>query len=779
MAEPLPPTAAIPGPTTEIHPVQTILRFLRAVRYRWSVVAVCAAVSVLLGGLYYFTTPRVYESRASLLVMQVRPEDWSTTMSGEKQARDLMATYRNMLSSEVVLEAAVAQLKPEEHPELKQAGRDSWAKVIAKHLSVSARRDTNILDVSYRSESPEAAAAAVASVLDAYQKFMDELHKSSAAEVHEIFTSQKAEHDRQETAKKAELAALNAEAGDVGIKDKEDGINVVDKRAISLNDAYIAARAQRLEAEAEWTAVDRAIREGADLRQFAVAMFDTAGQEMLRQRLGVGTTDAQTVSRVSQQLLEDRAKLQAESQLYGPANRRVLEIQQRIQSAEQFLQNWRALGQSQSDEISNEELAPLLYQAASQRYQRAKAHEEAIFTSYEEQKRRAIDAKRMSDKLVAVQDDLDRIKQYRDVIAQRIKDVNIGKDGNPIRMRELDKSEVAKGAVWPRVLPVGFLSMILGLGLGLAIVYLQELLDDHFRSPEELQLHLGVPVLAMVRRMETLADCGIEAVNVHMKPNAPEVEAFRTLRTALALAGDGAQRLVISSSEPGDGKTTVVVNLATVYAQSGKRTLLIDADMRRPGLTPLLDLRSEHGLSMVLRSDGPIGEAVAENMRPGMAENLDVLPSGPRPSNPTELLAGERFLEFLAWAEVHYDQILIDSPPAMVSDTAIIGRLVDGVLLVVQPQKNRRRGLIRAAESFPALGVDVLGVVVNHVTPENDKSYYGYGYGYGYGYSYGYGHDDDEDGDVQVEAGESSSVRPSSVRPSSVRPSPRPRREAA
>jgi succinoglycan biosynthesis transport protein ExoP len=109
-----------------------------------------------------------------------------------------------------------------------------------------------------------------------------------------------------------------------------------------------------------------------------------------------------------------------------------------------------------------------------------------------------------------------------------------------------------------------------------------------------------------------------------------------------------------------------------------------------------------------------------------------VIASGPRSANPTELLSGRRLSQLLAWAESEYDQILIDSPPAMVSDTAIIGRLVDGVLLTVQPDKNRRRVVIRAVESFSALAINVLGIVANRLSPERSGDYYSYGSGYGY-----------------------------------------------
>jgi capsular exopolysaccharide synthesis family protein len=297
-----------------------------------------------------------------------------------------------------------------------------------------------------------------------------------------------------------------------------------------------------------------------------------------------------------------------------------------------------------------------------------------------------------------------------------------------------------------------------GFGAGLALVHLLDALDDRFRSLDEMQNRLGVAVLSMVQQMKSPDAAGLEAVTMHSDPTSPESEAFRTLRTALDLSHPDARQLGSSSAEPGDGKTTVLANLAVGYAQSDKKTLLIDADLRRPGLTRMMDLRGMHGLSEILRSDGDIAELAAIHIQASGLKGLDILPSGPRPTNPHELLAGARLSQFLAWAAGVYDQILIDSPPALAtSDTAIIGRLVDGVILVVQPAKNRRRLVTRVVESLLMLKIPLLGLVINRVGSDQDQGYYNYhsGYGYGYGYSYGYGygygsdygsHDEGEEG---------------------------------
>ena len=740
--QPLLNPAAIARSPVEVNPLQEVVRFLRTVRCRKWVVVTALVVGCLLGGLYYAATPRVYESRASLLVLQTGAENWTAGMSGERMVQDLMPTYQNMFTSEEVLEATIALLSPEDRVDFKDAPRSQWLKILQSNLTVSAVQKANILDVVYRSKDPRAAAAVVDSLLSAYLAFMDRLHKSTAREILDILTKEKRALEEQLRAKEAELLATRGQAGELVIRDGDKGISVVVKRAISLSDSLMQAHGKRLEAQSQLSAIEAAIRNGEDLQQHVFAMADSVGREVLLQRLGLSSSDSYTISRMHQQLLESEAKLHAESQLYGPAHRKVRETQEKVRVAEEYLRNRRQTESAELREISDQELAPMLIQMARQQFQQSVEHENSVRASYEEEKRRAIELDRGMAELDILELDLNRLRGFYDVVLERIKDIDLGEESGMVRTSVLSRPKVPLSPVWPHLITVGLFASMIGLAAGLAVVYVQDRLEDHFRSPEELRQQLGIPVLAMVQEFEPLPGAGVDALHVHARPKAAESEAFRTLRTALSFTQDGVRSLVVSSSEPGDGKTTVAANLATAYAQSGKRTLLIDADMRRPGLTPLLDLWGPRGLSAVLRQQTPIAEAIAANLQPSVLENLDVLPSGPRAANPAELLSAQRFQELLAWAETSYDQILIDSPPALIADTAIIGRQADGVLLVVQPEKNPRRLVMRVAETFSTLQITVLGIVANRLSRDNGKGYYGYGYGYGYSYSYGDDHDE-------------------------------------
>ena len=271
-------------------------------------------------------------------------------------------------------------------------------------------------------------------------------------------------------------------------------------------------------------------------------------------------------------------------------------------------------------------------------------------------------------------------------------------------------------------------------------MFVQDSIDDRFRTPDELSKRVGHPIIGLVRALPELKGAGIKKVSAHHEPSSAFVESFRTLRTSLALSASESTRIAFTSSEPGDGKTTVIANLAVVYAQSGKRTLVIDADLRRPGLTRLFDFKSKSGMSDILAADIPVQEIISNHIVPTEARNLDVLPAGPRRQNPSELLASDRLAQILAWAEGEYDQILVDCPPTLVaSDAVLVGRITDGMVMVVRPEKNRRKIVFRAAQNLLEMKIPVYGLVANCIDTENSK---GYNFGDGEGYSYGYGEEE-------------------------------------
>lgn len=744
--QPNAPELAAPIAHAEVNVTREVMNFLGAVRRRRRLMVLALAVAVAAGGLYYAIAQRIFESRASLLVLQSQPDTLSTKMSGDPMVKDLMDTYRSMLSSDAVIGEALKSLQPEDRVDLGDGAAAAQIERLRKNLKVTAVRRTNILEISYRSQSPQAAAMIVDAVLNAYLKFMDKLHRSTARELLDLLTREKTGLEQELKAKEDELLGLKRRMDDVLVREGDKDVSIAAKRLLSLNEFVLKARAARLEAESQLVAIQSAIRNGEDLQPYMIAMMENVGQEVMRSQLGVGLMDTYSLARVNEQIIHDRAELQSAQQRLGPNHSKVRELTDRVQLAEQFLRDPRyrssgLLGMEPS------QLGPVLLSIAKQRFQATSEHESLETAGYEREKTAARSLQGDIAQLEVLNLDLGRLRRFYDLLVTRIKDIDISKDDGMIRTAVLSTPEVPLRPVRPSLPLVGLIALVAGLAGGLGLVYFVEMLDDRFGSIEEMRAQLGnLPVLGMVRKLEPLEGSGLEAIHVHARPQAAENEAFRTLRTALAFVGDGARSVAVTSSEPGDGKTTIIANLAAALAQSSKRTLLIDADIRRPKLTPLFGLRGQQGLTTLLRQDTPVAEVIQANLHLAVMPDLDILPSGPRAADAAELLAGERFSEIISWAESRYDCIFIDSPPAFVSDAALVGRLVDGMMLVVRPEKNQRKTVIRTVDMLATMGVKLLGLVVNHFAVEESK-YYGYEYGYGYGYSYDYGYGSEEEDD--------------------------------
>jgi capsular exopolysaccharide synthesis family protein len=212
---------------------------------------------------------------------------------------------------------------------------------------------------------------------------------------------------------------------------------------------------------------------------------------------------------------------------------------------------------------------------------------------------------------------------------------------------------------------------------------------------------------------------------VFHRPSSVEAEAYRSVRTAVYFNTHGERRKIIQVTSPsmGDGKSTLIANLAVAIAQSGRSVILVDADLRRPRLHRVFGLPGRKGLAQVIEGDVEL----ADTIRPSVVPNLSVLPCGTRPSNPAELLTLPRFADLLEELRDSYDFVLLDTPPLLaVSDPCIVAPRADGVLLTIRVSRNGRPAAERGRDLLSALRAQVFGVVVNGVGKQGAMAGYGY-----------------------------------------------------
>lgn len=735
------------GDSAEFHSTAQLahstLRLVMAVRYRKNLVAAVMIAAVLLGGLSYFTAKRRYSSKAAMLVTQSGRDRLDTSITNEEsQRQNTMPTFESMLRSAKVLEGAIRQLAPADRIDFAGLPEDRWVEHLRRNVSAKAIRSTTILETSYCSSDPDVAANVVRAVVQSYLEFMDQMHRGTAGEISRMLTKERQELAEKLNAKQQELLGCRRRFADMGFRSDGKTLHPTVQRAVYFNDALITAQKDRVESEALLATINTAMLRGEDIGQYLMTVGDAVGKELLLNSLGLSARDANSQATLQQSLIAAKAELQTAQQNLGPMHPNVIELSERIRLIEQSLNAQLHAGDRMAD-VRKQQLGPWLMQMVQQKVEESRKKEEILKTRFEESRTEAINLSGQLAQIELLERDVKRFGDMNDVLLNQIASLDLKQNGQEVRVAVIEEPVANKKPVSPRLSHVALLVVFGGAGVAIGLVTLVDALDDRFRSVDEMQSRLGLPLLSMIQRLEPPASVGVEALVTHALPMSTASESFRTLRTAITLTYPDAHQIVVTSSEPGDGKTTTMANLAVCFAQGEKKTLLIDADLRRPGLTGLMNMRGPLGLSEVLRSEIPISEIVTSHIRPSGAPNLDILPSGPRPRDPAELLGSPRFSQLLAWAESVYDLIFVDSPPLLATtDTAIVGRLVDGVILVVQPAKNRRRLVTRVVERLAMMKIPVLGLVANRTGSEDEQGYYGYhsyGYGYGDGYSYGYG----------------------------------------
>jgi capsular exopolysaccharide synthesis family protein len=298
------------------------------------------------------------------------------------------------------------------------------------------------------------------------------------------------------------------------------------------------------------------------------------------------------------------------------------------------------------------------------------------------------------------------------------------------------------------------LAFLIGLVGGIGLALMREYLDNTVKTPDDIERLVRLPSLAVVPQfagvngdvkkrglLKSFAanghETGIELVAEHL-PKSHVAEAFRALRTSILLsqADHPPQVILVTSALPREGKTTAAANLAVTLAQLGDRTVLMDADLRKPGIGRLLNLGGGKyaGLSSYLAGVSSLDLVCVPHPT---IPNLVAIPTGPLPPNPADLLSSHKFAEAIAELRTKFKFIVIDSPPVMAAtDAVILSVQTDGVLLVVRSGETAKEAFTRTRELLNSVKCRILGVVLNAVDTSASDYYYSYRY---YPYSYGYG----------------------------------------
>src|SRR3984885_1354712 len=412
-----------------------------------------------------------------------------------------------------------------------------------------------------------------------------------------------------------------------------------------------------------------------------------------------------------------------------------------------------------ADDLANAQKT--MVESIEEEYNTARSHVEILQESLDKQKAEAND---LAEKLVQyhiLEHDAEANKQLYDGLLQKLKEATISVGLRSSNIRVVDPALVPSGPSRPQKARNILLAFLVGLVGGVGLAIFREYLDNTVKSPDDIEALTGLPSLAVVPSLPgtlnghrsrlgwpgrpSLPQAGagprVELLS-YLQPKSQISEAFRALRTSLLLsqAEHPPQVILVTSALPREGKTTAAVNLAVTLAQLGDRTLLMDSDLRKPGIRRAMNLTigKELGLSSYLAGVCTLDQAILPHPT---ISNLSALTTGPVPPSPADLLSSHRMRDAVEEVRRRFKFIVIDSPPIMAAtDAVILSALTDGVLLVVRSGETPKEAFTRSRDLLAAVKCRLLGVVLNAVDSNAPDYYYSYRY-YPYAYGYGYGED--------------------------------------
>src|SRR5271155_3265426 len=437
------------------------------------------------------------------------------------------------------------------------------------------------------------------------------------------------------------------------------------------------------------------------------------------------------------------------------------------------VQRLAAQQQQVADDLANAQKT--MVDSIQVEYNTARSHVDILQASLDKQK---ADANDLAEKLVQyhiLQHDAEANKQVYDGLLQKLKEATISVGLRSSNIRVVDPALAPTSPSRPQKARNILLAFLVGLVGGIGLAVFREYLDNTVKSPDDIEALTGLPSLAVVPALpgmtghhsrlswpsrDPIPQAGtgprVELLS-YLQPKSQISEAFRALRTSLLLsqAEHPPQVILVTSALPREGKTTAAVNLAVTLAQLGDRTLLIDADLRKPGIRRALNLTigKEVGLSSFLAGVSSLDEVLLPHPT---INNLAAITTGPVPPNPADLLSSHRIRDVIAELRVRFKFIVIDSPPVMAAtDAVILSVVTDGVLLVVRSGQTPKEAFTRTCDLLKAVKCRLLGVVLNAVDSSAPDYYYSYRY-YPYAYGYGYGEDVGKGSRFSSGSGESS-----------------------
>jgi capsular exopolysaccharide synthesis family protein len=541
---------------------------------------------------------------------------------------------------------------------------------------------SRLVDVYFQSTDPGFASVAANALVDEYVAQNLELKQQSTQNMLEWLEKELSAQQRKVEESERALAEYRDRENALSLDDRN---NIVFSRLTALNDALLKARTTRIEKDAVYSQV-KSVTDLATAESIAIV-----SQNPQIQTLKLRQADLQ------------RQKVQM-GERYGDRHPEMVKVNASLADA-----------QRQLDLETNR-----ILQSVKNDYDRAVLEERTLASNLEQAKGDVQDLSRKSVAYNVMEREARSNRTVYEALLQREKELRVSSNSRSNNVRVVDHAEMPGGPVSPSGRRAWPMAVLVGLAAALAVAYGLDYLNDTIKTPEDVTKHLKLTSLGLIPSVRG------DKHPILGSTHSPHEfgEAFRSLRTALsARYGDaGTRTMLVTSAQPLEGKTTTACNIAMALAYGGARVLLVDADMRRPGLHRPLRLSNDRGLSQVLTGQVRVRDVIQRTVDP----NLLAITAGVPPPNPSELLASERMKTLLTnFLHGPFDWIVIDTPPVLaVTDAVVLAPMVSGITFVVGSEMTRRRLAERALETLLASHPKSVGVVLNKVDFARNKYYY-------------------------------------------------------
>ncbi|MGA9240549.1 MAG: polysaccharide biosynthesis tyrosine autokinase [Silvibacterium sp.] len=698
---------------------------------KWTVVVSIVVVFVMAGIISVRMTP-IYDGVTIITIFQrasnpLNIKDSDNSQGNGDQALDL-DTQVKILESDTLAELVIHRLNLDARPEFAGQAQTQNSGGIAisesptqdrereeqlirkfqKSLKVVPIPNTSLINIKYSNPDPSLAAD-VANAITA--TFIEQNFKSrydSTMQAADWLSKQLADLQIKVESSQAKLVQYQRDHGIVGADDKQ---NLTIDKLDELNKELTQAQADRIQKES--------------LYQVAVSSNPEGLSAVLQDPLLTALRQQQTQLQAQYALLSTQ---------FGPGYPKVLEIKNQL---DQVDRSYKEQVQDSVNRIQND-------------YQTAVSRERMLQAALTEQTGVADQLSQNAIEYKALKQEADSNRQLYDGLLQKLKEASLSAGLESSNVRIVDRARVPLHPARPNI-PMNLeFALLIGLVGGVAIAFVLEALDTTVRTPDQAESISGLPTLGVIPLQSTFDKAVTSIAKAHLfktlprgnsehralisylEPQSETAEAYRVVRTAILLSSvlHPPRSILITSAVPQDGKTMTCANVAIVLAQQAKRVLLVDADMRRPNIHKVFGVSGQVGLSNILTGGAKASDAIQTTVQP----NLFVIPAGPIPPHPSELLSSSLMQDLIRKWRDEYDHVIIDSPPVIsVTDAVLLSVQTDAVVMIIRSGETSAAHVRRTRTLLQSVKANLLGIVVNAANLSSPDYYY---YDYGSKYRY-------------------------------------------